>query len=447
MKANCRTLAVLVIIAACIPEAAAQHAREYAGRRVADVLRELQRDGLQLIFSDDLVPATLRVKSEPKATSPRQIAIEILAAHGLTLADGPRGRLLVVQLPRATPPAPAVPPSRVQPPARQPAAGEPQSPEALRLEERVNVIERLSGGAGASTVYSIDADTVRETAGGLENVLQVLQVLPGVAGTDDEHGRLAVRGSGPEHNVVLLDGVQVHNPYRFGELTSSFINPATVARVSLDASGLDAAHGGRLSSVTIIETRDGVRDRRLAVSGSLGLANGDVLLEGRLPKTESGSWWATARGTYYRTLAGAIRAVDSIPGFADVQFKMSASPSDKTKLTFFGLAGRETMNTDEVEADGSRFELATFKGINRLAFVDLLWTPSARLVTTTTLSGYAHDARDFDTLHFTAPSFERKAAVQDFAVRQRALYAFSTRHVMEAGVELHRLRSPGECPG
>ena len=166
---------------------------------------------------------------------------------------------------------------------------------------------RLAEGAGTSTVYSIDADTVRETAGGLENVLQTLRVLPGVAGTDDEHGRLAVRGSGPEHNVVLLDGVQIHNPYRFGEFTSSFINPATVARVSLDASGLDAGHGGRLSSVTIIETRDGTRDRELAVSGSLGLAAGDVLLEGRLPNTESGAWWATARGTYYRALMGPFR--------------------------------------------------------------------------------------------------------------------------------------------
>ena len=102
--------------------------------------------------------------------------------------------------------------------------------------------------------------------------------------------------------MVLLDGVQIHNPYRLGEFTASFLNAATAAAVTLDASGLDARYGGRLSSVTIMETRDGARDRRLAFSGSMGLTSGDILLEGRLPGTSSASWWATARGTYYRTL-------------------------------------------------------------------------------------------------------------------------------------------------
>ena len=365
----------------------------------------------------------------------------------LTLSDGPHGRLLVVRN-AVRPPAGAPTPGRVQLPPHQPAGEDTRSREALRLEERVDVVERLSEGAGASTAYSIDADTVRETAGGFENVLQVLQVLPGVAGTDDEHGRLAVRGSGPEHNVVVLDGVQVHNPYRFGELTSSFINPATVARVSLDASGLDAGHGGRLSSVTIIETRDGARDRKLAISGSLGLAAGDVLLEGRLPKTETGSWWATARGTYYRSLAGPFRPPATVPGFGDVQFKVSVRPHNQTRLTFFGLVGRETQNAREIDDDGPPGgEVSSYEGTNRLGFVNFLWTPGSRFVTTTTVSSYAHDARDFDTLPVAGPIFNRDTSVHDLAVRQRAIYAFSARHVMETGVEVHRLRTSWRMAG
>ena len=68
---------------------------------MADVLRQFQHSGLPIIFSDDMVPLTLRIKSEPKATRPREIAIEILVPHGLTLSDGPHGRLLVVRLPNA----------------------------------------------------------------------------------------------------------------------------------------------------------------------------------------------------------------------------------------------------------------------------------------------------------------------------------------------------------
>jgi hypothetical protein len=438
--------AFIVVVVTNSSGIASQDLDKYAGRPVADVLQELQRSGLPLVFSDDLVPRELRVKSEPKATGPREIALEILAPHGLTLNDGPRGRLIVIKNPRVAGPAPTPPPARVQLPPRQPAGEDSRAAEAPRLEERVDVIERLGEGAGASTVYSINADTIRETAGGFENVLQTLQVLPGVAGTDDEHGRLAVRGSGPEHNVVVLDGVQVHNPYRFGELTSSFINPATVARVSLDASGLDAGHGGRLSSVTIIETRDGARDRKLAVSGSMGLVAGDVLFEGRLPKSESGAWWATARGTYYRALSGPFRT-GTIPSFGDVQFKVSVRPGTRTKLTFFGLAGREAMNADEIDDDGTRSEISSFKGTNRLGFVNLLWTPGPRFVTTTTVSAYAHDARDFDTFRVTAPTFERETSVHDLALRQRAIYAFSARHVLEGGVEVHWLRTSWRMTG
>ena len=122
-------------------------------------------------------------------------------------------------------------------------------------------------------------------------MLRTLQVLPGVAATNDRDAKDGRRGGGPEHNVIVLDGVQIHNPHRLGEFTSSFLNPATAASVALDASGLEARHGGRLSSVTIIQTRDGRSDRRLAVSGSLGLTSGDILLEGRLPNTATGSSW------------------------------------------------------------------------------------------------------------------------------------------------------------
>ena len=198
------------------------------------------------------------------------------------------------------------------------------------------------GGAGARG-YAVEPSAVREMAGGMENVLQAVQVLPGVAGTNDEEGKLAVRGAGPEHNMIVLDGVQIHQAQRLGEFTTSFLNPATAASVTLDASGLDARYGGRLSSVLNLETRDGTTARALAASGAIGLTSGDVLLEGRMPGTESGSWWATARGTYYRLVTDRF-SDGAMPSFGDVQFKTTLLPSERTRLTIFGLAGRETLS-------------------------------------------------------------------------------------------------------
>ena len=291
-----------------------------------------------------------------------------------------------------------------------------------------------------------------------------LQVLPGAAATNDRDGKMAVRGAGPEHNVIVLDGVQIHNPHRLGEFTSSFLNPATAASVSLDASGLDARHGGRLSSVTVIETRDGRRDRRLAFSGSLGLTSGDVLLEGRLPNTETGSWWAGARGTYYRALMS--RFGDAVPGFGDAQFKLSVRPTRRTRLAVFGLLGRETArelagepdvglagggstavngggSQPQTNTDASRATATQYGGVNRLGVMSVWWTPGPRLLTTTTVSAYGHDARDYDGSLLIAgiAPFTRTVRVNDFAFRQRIEYVASRGHHLDAGVDAHRITS------
>jgi len=60
--------------------------------------------------------------------------------------------------------------------------------------------------AGQPSVKSVPMSTVHQTAGGLENVFQVLPLLPGAAATDDHDGKLAVRGAGPQHNMIVFDG-------------------------------------------------------------------------------------------------------------------------------------------------------------------------------------------------------------------------------------------------
>ena len=76
---------------------AAQTSRALKGRLVSAVLREFKTYGLNILFSDALVPASLRVTQEPRATSPREIVVEILAAHGLSIREERRGALLVVR--------------------------------------------------------------------------------------------------------------------------------------------------------------------------------------------------------------------------------------------------------------------------------------------------------------------------------------------------------------
>ena len=413
----------------------------YAGRPVADVLKELQAAQLKVIFSSELVPARLRVVKEPTASDARQIAIQILEPHGLTLQDGPGGTLIVVSKPRPAPREPA--------PRRQPDADATTEAEPLRLAERVDVTDRPIGSTTSARVYAVEPAAVTEMAGALDNVLQTLQVLPGVAGVNDEDGKLAVRGAGPQHNMVMLDGVQIHNVQRLGEYTASFFNPATAATISLDPSGLDAQFGGRLSSVINLQTRDGTTERALALSGSLGLNAGDVLVEGRMPGTANGSWWATARGTYYRFVTDRVND-GAMPSFADVQFKTTLYPSRRTRVTIFGLAGREMLRDLDQEQDGTIVTRISNDGHNRIAAATFRWMPSSRFSSATTVSAYSYGSQHVDRmLAFVADidAFDRRSVVDDFAIRQQWVYAPTAHRAIDAGLDLHRVRSSWRMKG
>jgi hypothetical protein len=76
---------------------AAWTAGRYAGRSLADVLRDLQSLGLKVVFSSELVRPEMRVASEPAATDPRKILDEVLEPHGLRAAAGPKDTWLVVR--------------------------------------------------------------------------------------------------------------------------------------------------------------------------------------------------------------------------------------------------------------------------------------------------------------------------------------------------------------
>lgn len=445
-------LALALAIHAAIVTTDARTQKKFIGRPVADVLRELQASGTRIIFTSALVPADLRVKTEPRLTDAREIAREILEPHGLTLRQGPGTTWLVVRA-RTRPPSPARD-ARDAEPSRDPAVTEsPAAHAAIRIEEAVNVTDRLGDLSRHPSVYTIEARQVRETAGSLDNALFVLPMLPGAAATNDEEGKLSVRGGGPEHNVILLDGVQVHSPQRAGDFGTSFVNPAVVSGVAFDASGLDARHGGRLGSVTVLETRNGVTDRRLALSGSAGLTSGDVLAEGRLPGTQTGSWWAAVRGTYYKFVSDRFRD-GGTPGFVDGQFKIQGRPNSQTELSLVGLIGQERMKRRtpiQLEPDEIGILPATIREDirvdNRLAAFNVRWTPGPRLTTLTSFTGYSSANGYYDDFGRDYKPFARDVRVADFSLRQRASFAWTPRHVLDAGIEARRVNTSWRMRG
>ena len=150
--------------------------------------------------------------------------------------------------------------------------------------------------APAPGTETVQPAQVLRTPGALDNVFRTLQTMPGVAATEEFGSRLAVRGGAPDQNLTVMDGVEVHDPFRLFGLTSAF-NPEIIQGFELATGGFSVKYGDRLSSLLSVENRDGTRERPFAGSGSLSITDGNIVLEGKLPGSVPGSWLVTGRRT------------------------------------------------------------------------------------------------------------------------------------------------------
>jgi hypothetical protein len=207
------------------------------------------------------------------------------------------------------------------------------------VREDVRVVGSGGQAPAAPSSLEVPPTAVLSVAGAADNIFRTLMTLPGVNGTDDFGSRLSVRGGGPDQNLTVMDGVEIHNPYRLFGLTSAF-NPETVARFELTAGGFDARYGDRLSSILVVENRAGAVTEPLTGSAAVSFTDANVVLEGKLPGGATGSWLITGRRTYYDLIADKITNTD-LPSFSDVQAKGVWEMRPGHRLTFFGLRSRE----------------------------------------------------------------------------------------------------------
>jgi hypothetical protein len=303
---------------------------------------------------------------------------------------------------------------------------------------------------------------VRSVAGAGENIFRVLQTLPGVSFTNDFESRLAVRGGGPDQNLTLMDGVEIHNPYRLFGLTSAF-NPEVVENFELTAGAFNAKYGDRLSSILIVENRAGTRDKALTGTSAMSFTDGNVVAEGRLPGTTNGSWLVTGRRTYYDLIAE--RFVDAdLPSFNDLQAKGVWESSKGQRITVFGLQSRERTDAQlegedlgDDAAAGERIDLQAATN-NDLAAISLATPIGRRASSKTTVSWYRNrETLDFDgdlqnesrrsnrpendAVAFSDIVFTRNLGIRDVAVRQDTVWQASASHLLEFGLDSHSLRT------
>ena len=131
------------------------------------------------------------------------------------------------------------------------------------------------------TVREISQAELRLVPGLAEaDPIRAVEVLPGVVSTSDFTASFNVRGGSADQNLILLDGVPIFNPFHLGGIFSVF-NADMVGRVELSSGGFPAEHGGRVSSLLLVESDPGTDD--FSVRGGVSLLAARVALGGRAP--------------------------------------------------------------------------------------------------------------------------------------------------------------------
>ncbi len=109
------------------------------------------------------------------------------------------------------------------------------------------------------------------------DVLQSVQLLPGIDSTTENATDLFIRGSTPDKNLILWDGIKLYNTdHFFGTLTN--LNATLVNNVTIYKNGTNAKYGDRVSGVIDIELANEVPEN-IGASIGVNFLNSDLTLE------------------------------------------------------------------------------------------------------------------------------------------------------------------------
>ena len=184
------------------------------------------------------------------------------------------------------------------------------------------------------------------SVGGESDIAQYLQVLPGVISTGDQGGQIYIRGGSPIQNKILLDGLNIFNPFHSVGFYSVF-ETELIKNTEVYTGGFGAEYGGRISAIVDITTREGNKKRMSGfLSGGPFMVKG--LIEGPLKKFKEGgssiSYVMTAKKSLIENSSKSLYKYaatnDSVGlpfSFSDYYGKLSFNGANGSKVNIFGF--------------------------------------------------------------------------------------------------------------
>jgi len=190
------------------------------------------------------------------------------------------------------------------------------------------------------------------------DIMKSLEHIPSVQSPFEMVSKIYVRGSTPDQNLILWNGIRTYNQSHFFGLISAF-NPYTISKTDFYAKAVQAEYGDRLGGVVNMYSGKEVYNKFSAEAG-LNFINGDVfakipILENKLSLEVSGrrSYTDFLETPAYKPMAervfqnekvnDSVKKLDSDFYFFDYNIGIQYKLSDKDEIQFNTLHNQNNL--------------------------------------------------------------------------------------------------------
>jgi hypothetical protein len=447
----------------------------------------------------------MAVATEPAGNTPREILDSLLAPHGLVATDGPNGTLLIVA-------ASALPPGAIRGTVRAVDTGTPfpgvevsvagagtptwsERDGSFLLADLVpgsyTVVARSPGyveavrdavvvRSGHATVvlvdmtpsprflddvvvtpsqYSflhrepemrqfLDHDEVQRLPHLGDDLFRVAHRLPGIA-AGDISALFGVRGGAPDEVQVVLDGLEIHDPYHLRQFyrALSIIDSEVIGGVDLLTGGFPIEYGDRMSGVVDLSTT--VPNAHRFAVGASGL-NVRALAEGT--SADGGSWLVSARVGYLDWLFRWLEAIDEepelegLPKYWDAYAALRRPLGDRAQLSVHAMIADDDLESHDL--DEGEWAIGADTGL--YAWANLVNSFGGGLAARTVLSATqvtrdVHGSSDPGTLNYVQVHDDRRFSI--FGLKQAWEWEPRRSHLLRFGFDVRRVAAEYDYQG
>jgi len=389
---------VCLLVLACLPQLILAAADGWQGKRVSELLDNLNNQGHQIIFSSDVVTDKLLIQNEPDLNDPLKGVRALLGEYGLALENGPAGTWLVRKSPQ-----PASSESTVVKPTQ------PALPEIVVTSS----LHRLNYQTTGTQTY-LDRELATRIPAAAEEAVRITNRLPSTA-SGGISSRNHIRGGEVNEVLYLLDGLRLYEPFHLKDFQSvaTIINSNAIDGLDYYSGAYPARYGDRMSGVVNMSLRE--PQKKTETELSLSFFNTSVLSLGRFGAEEQGDWLVAARRGNLDLIADVIDPESGNPDYQDYLLHGGWKFGPRMQISANLLVSRDKL----ILADPDRGEFANANYENTVFWLrwDADWSERLRsetIISTSQISnrrvgtlmlpdivsGSLDETREFDAIAF-----------------------------------------------